>query len=136
MTNSSTDTDLAAAADPGTPAAELGRIAAERADLHLTLAKNPSTYEALLDWMLQQGDAATQAAIHERRGTAPEPAAEPAAGAAPETPTPAQPKPAPAPRKPMGRGGWLLVGVAIGFVVGAALSAVLVLLVLPGLFGG
>ena len=56
MTDTLTDADLAAANDPTTPQEVLGRIAAERADLHGALAVNPSTYDELLDCPIECGD--------------------------------------------------------------------------------
>lgn len=56
------------AADPSTDLAVLARIAAEAPELRPTLASNPSTYPALLEWLAQVGDPAVDAALRARRG--------------------------------------------------------------------
>lgn len=43
------------AADPATPQARLGEIAASHHDLHPVIAANPACYPALIEWMLQLG---------------------------------------------------------------------------------
>ena len=43
------------AADPATPQARLGEIAAAHHDLHPVIAANPACYPALIEWMLQLG---------------------------------------------------------------------------------
>jgi hypothetical protein len=57
---------LQRAADPDTPAQELADLAAAHAGLRATIALNPATYEGLLDWLRQYGDADVQAALAAR----------------------------------------------------------------------
>ncbi|MCK9793187.1 hypothetical protein M1843_05435 [Isoptericola sp. 4D.3] len=57
----------AQAMDPGTPLADLARIAAEAPHLRSYVAANPSTYPALLDWLGALGDPAVDAALRSRR---------------------------------------------------------------------
>lgn len=58
------------AADPSTPAQELADLAAAHPELQATIARNPSTYEGLLDWLRQYGDADVQAALDARASEA------------------------------------------------------------------
>ncbi len=120
------DPDLLTALDPGTPPADLQRIAAERPDLHAVLAANPGTYPALLEWLRTSEDPAVQAALVNR---AP---AQPAAAAAADPVAAASPGPAPAAGAPLApaptrrrRRAPLLVGAAVVVVlvlVGAGLG--------------
>lgn len=54
------------ALDPATPAIVLAKIAEVAPELHPALAKNPSTYPALVDWLGQLGDPAVNRALAER----------------------------------------------------------------------
>ncbi len=72
------------AADPATPAQTLADIAAQRPDLRAALASNPSTYQALLDWLAELGDPAVDAALAARGGGAPAVPVQPAAPQQPE----------------------------------------------------
>lgn len=56
----------AEAADPSTPAIVLAKIAEVAPELRPALAKNPSTYPALVEWLGQLGDPAVDAALAQR----------------------------------------------------------------------
>ena len=62
MTDSSAFTP-AQAADPGTSAQDMARIAAERPDLWPSLAANPSLYPDLRQWLRQVGGEEVQEAL-------------------------------------------------------------------------
>lgn len=69
-----TDPDALAAVNPATPLDQLARIASERPDLRATIAANPSTYDALLDWLAAFHDPQVDAVLAlRRRPTAPPP---------------------------------------------------------------
>ncbi|MBL0887905.1 DUF7937 domain-containing protein [Myceligenerans indicum] len=57
-----------AALDPGTPLADLAVIVQEAPHLRSHVARNPSTYPALLDWLGALGDPDVDAALRSRRG--------------------------------------------------------------------
>jgi hypothetical protein len=82
------------AADPATPAQVLADIAALRADLRPIVARNPSAYPGLLEWLGSLGEPGVDAALAERRE-----AEAAAAGAATQVlpAAPAQPGLPPAP---------------------------------------
>lgn len=92
------------AADPATPAQTLADIAAQRPDLRAALASNPSTYQALLDWLGELGDPDVDAALAARGGGSPAAPVQPA--------TPQQPEPVdqgwsqPAPGQDQPGAGW------------------------------
>ncbi len=54
------------ALDPATPAIVLAKIAEIAPELRPALAKNPSTYPALIEWLGQLGDPAVDAALNQR----------------------------------------------------------------------
>jgi hypothetical protein len=56
----------AEALDPATPAIVLAKIAELAPELRPALAKNPSTYPALIEWLGQLGDPAVDAALAQR----------------------------------------------------------------------
>ncbi len=69
-----TDPDALAAVNPATPLDQLARIASERPDLRPTIAANPSTYDALLDWLAAFHNPQVDAVLAlRRRPTAPPP---------------------------------------------------------------
>ena len=59
---------LARAADPSTPLAELAELAYAHAEVRAAIARNPSTYDDLLTWLAQLGDADVDAALLSRAG--------------------------------------------------------------------
>lgn len=74
-----------AAADPGTALAELARLAHEHPELRVAIAGNPSTYDALLDWLGQLGDPQVDAVLARRRAVDGPPAAPVAAAPRPHS---------------------------------------------------
>lgn len=60
------DFDAEAAADPATPLTELARLAGVRPDLRPAIARNPSTYPDLLNWLAGFGDPEITAALQQR----------------------------------------------------------------------
>ncbi|MEO8527622.1 MAG: DUF4190 domain-containing protein [Pseudolysinimonas sp.] len=54
------------ASDPATPGQTLADLAAAHIDLQPVIARNPSTYPGLLDWLRKHGDAAVQVALAAR----------------------------------------------------------------------
>lgn len=55
-----------AASDPATPPATLADIATHHPELRLAIARNPATYDELLGWLTQYGDAEVKAAVATR----------------------------------------------------------------------
>lgn len=129
----------------------LAQIAAEDWSLHPAVAAHPNAYPALIEWIAAQTPVAVPvvpqppvAAPTAAPVTAQPPVAQPqvAAPTAPQVPTvapPAEPQvaaaPAPAALSGSARTRAVLAGLGIGVVIGAVVSAVLLLWVLPGLFG-
>lgn len=64
------DDDARRAADPAASGEDLARIAATRPDLHATLAANPATYPALLDWLRELHDPTVDRALDARSSAA------------------------------------------------------------------
>ncbi len=118
---------LRAASDPRTPPAVLAELAGRHPDLHARIASNPAAYDDLVEWLRGSGDPDVAAAIAARSAQQAPVEAQPA-------PVEAQPAPAAGPAA-SGRAPWLLAGLGIGVVVGGAVSAAMLLWVLPGLFG-
>jgi len=58
--------DVAAAMDPRTAPAILAELAARAPETHVFLARNPSTYPALVAWLGELGDPAVTAALRQR----------------------------------------------------------------------
>lgn len=141
-------------ATPGLPAERLAQIAAAHTEFHPAIAAHPNAYPGLIDWIAAQTpvqlQAPAQTMVRDQAdapaqptgtsaGVAPlpappglSPAASPASGAS-EAPPQAE---APAPKLDRAaKIGTLFAGIGIGVLVGAAVSALLLLWVLPGLFG-
>jgi hypothetical protein len=84
-----------AAADPSTPLETLAQLAYQHPALRPAIALNPSTYDGLLQWLGEYGDAEVSAALAQRAaGGAPITATAAAAIPASETVAPATPAPA------------------------------------------
>lgn len=119
------DPDAVAARSPSTPPEELARIAAQRSDLHVTLAANPATYPALVDWLRQSPYPAVQAALRQRDLFGPG-----ALDTTPLTPPPPPPQTSSHTTAPGGRSGRgpkpLVALVATGALVAVVAVAVVV----------
>lgn len=102
--------------DASLPAGRLAEIAGAHPELRHRIASHPSLYPDLRDWLIEQTGSAPGNHGASR-------------GVASEQPASAASLPRFAHTKV------LLAGVGIGLVIGAALSAVTLLWVLPGLFG-